>query len=98
MKTTPTVSAQEPKLKGKSLSKETRWLLGPTWGQESTSRKLELRIDHEIVEALSAADHEAELVGPFSDVMGHASAAVRHSDGLIEGAADPRSDGRAAAF
>jgi len=25
--------------------------------------------------------------------MGHAGALVRHSDGLIEGAADPRSDG-----
>jgi len=30
---------------------------------------------------------------PYSDTMGHAGALVRHSDGLIEGAADPRSDG-----
>ena len=29
----------------------------------------------------------------YSDTMGHAGALVRHSDGLIEGAADPRSDG-----
>jgi len=30
--------------------------------------------------------------------MGHAGALVRHPSGLIEGAADPRSDGIAAGF
>ena len=29
----------------------------------------------------------------FSDTMGHAGALVRHPNGLIEGAVDPRSDG-----
>jgi len=29
--------------------------------------------------------------------MGHAGAIVRHADGLLEGAADPRSDGAVAA-
>jgi gamma-glutamyltranspeptidase/glutathione hydrolase len=32
----------------------------------------------------------------FGDTMGHAGALVRHPDGRIEGAADPRSDGAAA--
>jgi gamma-glutamyltranspeptidase/glutathione hydrolase len=30
--------------------------------------------------------------------MGHAGAVVRHGGGLIEGAADPRGDGRPAGF
>jgi gamma-glutamyltranspeptidase/glutathione hydrolase len=30
--------------------------------------------------------------------MGHAGMVVRHRDGLLEGAADPRGDGAAAAF
>ncbi|WP_375076722.1 MULTISPECIES: hypothetical protein [unclassified Pseudomonas] len=29
----------------------------------------------------------------FSDTMGHAGALLRHPDGVLEGAADPRSDG-----
>jgi gamma-glutamyltranspeptidase/glutathione hydrolase len=33
----------------------------------------------------------------FSDTMGHAGGIVHHSDGLMEGAHDPRSDGGAAA-
>jgi gamma-glutamyltranspeptidase/glutathione hydrolase len=34
----------------------------------------------------------------FSDTMGHAGALVRHPNGVIEGAADPRSDGLVAAL
>lgn len=75
-----------------------RWLLGRTWGEESTTLKLESRFDYGIVEARRAAVHEVEPVGPFSNLMSHAGAVVRHSGGLIEGAADPGSDGRAAAF
>jgi oxamate amidohydrolase len=70
-----------------------RWLLGRTWGSQSTTLKLERRWDPEVVAALRMAGHEVELVEPFSDLMGHAGAVVRHGDGLIEGAADPRSDG-----
>lgn len=33
----------------------------------------------------------------FSDTMGHAGALVRHADGMLEGAVDPRSDGIVAA-
>ena len=38
------------------------------------------------------------VVGPYEEVMGHAGALVRHPDGLIEGVADPRSDGAAVGF
>ena len=75
-----------------------RWLLGRTWGSETTSLRIEDRNDSETIDALRAAGHAVELVGEFDEVMGHAGALVRHPDGLIEGAADPRSDGLVAAF
>jgi gamma-glutamyltranspeptidase/glutathione hydrolase len=74
-----------------------RWLLGRTWGSETTTLKLERRWDSGVVTALQLVGHKIELVEPFSDLMGHAGAIVRHADGLLEGAADPRSDGAVAA-
>ena len=74
-----------------------RWLLGRTWGDVSTTLKLENRFDPALVAALRAAGHQVELLNEtFSDTMGHAGALVRHPDGLIEGAVDPRSDGTVA--
>ncbi len=75
-----------------------RWLLGRTWGSEKTNLRIENRIRPEVIEGLRAAGHDVEVVGPYEEVMGHAGALVHHSDGLIEGAADPRSDGAAAGF
>jgi oxamate amidohydrolase len=75
-----------------------RWLLGRTWGATSTNLKLESRFDSGLVEAMRTAGHDVEMVAPFSDIMGHAGAIVRHGSGLIEGAADPRGDGVVAAF
>ncbi|MCV0438444.1 MAG: gamma-glutamyltransferase family protein [Hydrogenophaga sp.] len=75
-----------------------RWLLGRTWGDVSTSLKLENRFDPALVAALKDAGHVVELLPEtFSDTMGHAGALVRHASGVIEGAADPRSDGCVAA-
>jgi gamma-glutamyltranspeptidase len=74
-----------------------RWLLGRTWGEDSTSLKLEDRFDHVLVEALSAAGHVVDRVEPMTSMMGHAGALVRHPDGTLEGATDPRSDGAALA-
>lgn len=74
-----------------------RWLLGRTWGSRSTTLKLERRWNAGVVAALQRAGHITELVEPYSDLMGHAGAIVRHADGLVEGAADPRSDGAVAA-
>ena len=75
-----------------------RWLLGRTWGEESTTLKLESRIDASLVDALASAGHDVEVVGAFDEVMGHAGALVHHPNGVIEGAADPRSDGGVAAY
>lgn len=75
-----------------------RWLLGRTWGSDSTNLKLEGRFPPALVDALHEAGHDVEVVADFTDQMGHAGAIVRHPDGLLEGAADPRSDGRVAAL
>lgn len=75
-----------------------RWLLGRTWGEDSTSLKLESRFDPALVDALRAAGHAVDVVDPFTSIMGHAGAISRHPDGLLEGASYPRSDGAVAAF
>ena len=75
-----------------------RWLLGRTWGAETTDLRIENRFDPAVIDALRAAGHDVTEIGPFEEVMGHAGALVRHPDGLLEGATDPRSDGRVAAF
>jgi len=70
-----------------------RWLLGRTWGEESTTLKLENRFAPALVESLRRAGHAVELLPPFTNVMGHAGALVEHPGGVLEGAYDPRSDG-----
>lgn len=72
-----------------------RWLLGKTWGDDTTSLKLEENFDADVTNALRAAGHEVEILPAFSSLMGHAGAIVSHPDGLIEAANDPRSDGLA---
>ena len=51
-----------------------------------------------LLKALAAAGHPVEVVGAFEEMMGHAGAIVRHRDGALEGATDPRSDGGVAAW
>jgi len=80
-----------------------RWLLGRTWGADKTNLRIEGRFPPQVIEALKAAGHDVEVVGPFEEFMGHAGALVHHpasagDGGIIEGAADPRSDGAAAGF
>ena len=75
-----------------------RWLLGCTWGQSSDTLKLEQRFPPAVVDALVARCHEVEVLLPFDETMGHAGALVRHADGMLEGASDPRSDGGVAAY
>ncbi len=75
-----------------------RWLLGRTWGQTSDSLKLESRFSPETVRQLRQRGHDVEVLGDFDEVFGHAGCLVRHPDGMLEGGADPRSDGGVAAF
>jgi gamma-glutamyltranspeptidase len=75
-----------------------RWLLGRRWANEGATLKLEDRFETALVAQLREAGHEIEIVEPFSDLMGHAGAIVRHASGALEGAADPRSDGAVSAW
>jgi gamma-glutamyltranspeptidase/glutathione hydrolase len=75
-----------------------RWLLGRTWGDDSTNLKLESRFDPALVSALQAAGHDVQIVGDYDDMMGHAGAVKVHASGVIEGATDPRADGVCAAL
>ena len=75
-----------------------RWLLGRTWGAETTNLRIEDRFDPAVIQALEAVGHDVEVVGPFEEFMGHAGAVIHHPSGLVEGAADPRSDGAAVGF
>jgi len=73
-----------------------RWLLGRTWGEQSTTLKIEDGFAPDLYERLAAAGHDVERVGALTATMGHAGAVVRLADGSFQGASDPRSDGEAA--
>ncbi|HHK9651878.1 TPA: oxamate amidohydrolase, partial [Klebsiella pneumoniae] len=75
-----------------------RWLLGRTWGQSSDSLKLEGRFASACIARLRELGHDVEVLADFSEAMGHAGAIVRHPNGLLEGATDPRSNGAAAGY
>jgi gamma-glutamyltranspeptidase len=75
-----------------------RWLLGRTWGSDSTNLKIEDRFPEAVIAALREAGQDVEMVEGFSDLMGHAGALVRRPDGMIEAGFDPRSDGAARGF
>ncbi len=75
-----------------------RWLLGRTWGANSNTLKIESRIDPAVVKSLARLGHDIEVVGEYDEVVGHAGAIALDPSGVLEGGADPRSDGVVAAF
>ena len=75
-----------------------RWLLGRTWGKSSDTLKLESRFPAATVTDLKQRGHEVELLGAYDETTGHAGAIVRYANGVLEGAADPRSDGSVAGY
>ncbi len=85
------VSGQDPR----STIASARWLLGRTWGEESASLKLERSLATRVGDALASRGHAVETVDDGNESMGHAGMIVRHGDGRVEAAADPRSDGGA---
>lgn len=70
-----------------------RWLLGKTWGDDTTALRIEDRFGADVIDRLATAGHRVERALAFTDLMGHAGAIVRNHDGDLEGASDPRSDG-----
>lgn len=75
-----------------------RWLLGHTWGDPVPALRLEGRFEAAVIEALREAGHPVMVIEDFSEQMGHAGMIQRYPNGVMEGAADPRSDGLVAAF
>ncbi|RUT26611.1 gamma-glutamyltransferase [Asaia sp. W19] len=75
-----------------------RWLLGRTWGETTTTLKMETRFEPAILDGLRELGHDVESLTPFATAMGHAGAIRRYEDGTMEGATDPRSDGGVAAL
>ena len=74
-----------------------RWLLGRTWGDPRDDLRLEGRFDGNLADRLQSAGHAVDMLSEdYSHVMGHAGAVVRHANGTLEGAHDPRADGGAA--
>jgi gamma-glutamyltranspeptidase len=73
-----------------------RFVYGRTWGAESGRLNMEDRFDPTLLRALETAGHELAIhPQPYADSFGHAGALVRHPNGRIEAAHDPRSDGGA---
>jgi len=70
----------------------------PRWFVDGAKVLMESRVDPGVIAQLRAAGHEIELMGPFVSLFGHSGGIARHTDGTLEGAADPRSDGSVAAF
>jgi gamma-glutamyltranspeptidase/glutathione hydrolase len=75
-----------------------RWLLGRTWGANSNTLKIESRTDPAVVKSLARLGHDIEVVGEYDEAMGHAGAIALDPSGVLEGGADPRSNGIVAAF
>lgn len=71
-----------------------RWLYGKTWGEDSSSLKLEGRIPDRIALELSDRGHEIERTENYSQQMGHAQGIVIDQEtGVYNAGADPRGDG-----
>jgi gamma-glutamyltranspeptidase/glutathione hydrolase len=75
-----------------------RWVLGRTWGHSSDTLKLESRFPEATVRELESRGHAIEMLGAYDETTGHAGAILRHPDGVLAGAADPRSDGSVAGY
>ncbi|XP_013200223.2 oxamate amidohydrolase proenzyme [Amyelois transitella] len=76
-----------------------RWLYGDTLDKDLVDVvRLEDRFSEETVNDLRERGHVLELMPAFSAKFGMAGALVRHDDGRLEGAFDPRSNGSAIGF
>ena len=63
-----------------------------------TAIQVESRLDPAVIEGLRRAGHRIEMAGAWDPAPGQAGALWRRGDGVIEGAADPRSDGSVAGY
>jgi gamma-glutamyltranspeptidase/glutathione hydrolase len=76
-----------------------RWLYGRTWGEESSTLKLEGRIPDGVVTELRRRGHDVQMTEDWSQTMGHAQAIwIARDEGVLRGGADPRGDGLAIGY
>ena len=76
-----------------------RWLYGRSWGAPVNNLRIEGRFSPQVAATLQHLGHDVEILGGFSDLMGHAGAILcDENTGLLFGATDPRSDGLAAGY
>lgn len=71
-----------------------RWLYGRTWGEPSTSLRLEGRFEAAVAESLGRRGHDVRIVEAWSDLMGHAQV-IQIARSELRGGSDPRADGAA---
>lgn len=71
-----------------------RWLLGRTWGEDSSNLKVEKNLADQVCDELNSRGHDWHCVDNNNEMMGHAGAIVDASN-MLEAATDPRSDGQA---
>jgi gamma-glutamyltranspeptidase len=71
-----------------------RWLYGRTWGEPSTSLRLEGRFEAGVAESLARRGHDVRVVDAWSDLMGHAQV-IEIDEAGLNGGSDPRADGAA---
>lgn len=74
---------------------QSRWLLGRTWGDNSSNLKIEEDTPKNIIQELVTKGHEIATVAACNELMGHAGAIELKPDGFASAATDPRSDGKA---
>ena len=72
---------------------EPRWLLGRTWGDDTSQLRLENQLFKALGDELTQRGHEITSVPDNNELMGHAGAVVLTQDGDAIAASDPRSDG-----
>ena len=76
-----------------------RWLYGRSWGLPVNNLRIEGRFAPQVAASLQKLGHDVEVLGGFSDLMGHAGTILcDHETGVLFGATDPRSDGMAAGW
>lgn len=73
-----------------------RFRLGKDGPEDADDVKMEDGTDARVVEALRAAGHAIRMIAAPNALTGQAGAVVRHPDGRVEAAADPRAEGSVA--
>ncbi|MFA1822976.1 gamma-glutamyltransferase [Virgibacillus oceani] len=76
-----------------------RWLYGKTWGEDSSTLKLEGRVPDVTMDELEKRGHLVEKKGNYSQTMGHAQGIILDDErGIYSAGADPRGDGIAVSW